>query len=489
MEKRNVDDRLSNLPNDILVNILDRLNVREAARTSVLSRRWIQLPATMSQLTITAQDFCRPRTSMSDDELRRINAAVAEATKSILARRDPGGCTIRLLSTTFFLRDDTPISVGRSVGNAMATHEIEKAEFTVLTENQSIDFPIEDKLNYGIQFVSFFNECPNAFAGLTRLHLENLRFSESDFVLNILGTCKQLKCLSFVSCDTEDWITLQVEHEQLSELSIFDCQFDEVELKWLPKLTRANFEYWINFAEPPLSFGHVPLLEVVSLSNIAVSSHKMVKLSTLLFETSVRDLRLGFRCEKIWVQPECWTRQLAYVFHQLRIVNLVEIPEGYDLTWTMFILEGAPFLEELYMTVMDHHCEMQMDKEKRREGLYSEKKGVEWKSTTSNFKHHSLTNLIMFCFQSDDHMVRHVRRVLEAAVNLKDVYLYDRVPCRKCVDVKSKRFPRTKKHRCLLKNRMTLCIMSLAVIHFLSPCRMRPDHSARTLQFSNSLCA
>jgi hypothetical protein len=309
MQKRNVDDRLSNLPNDILVNILDRLNVREAARTSVLSRRWIQLPATMSQLTITAQDFCRPRTSMSDDELRRINAAVAEATKSILARRDPGGCTIRLLSTTFFLRDDTPISVGRSVGNAMATHEIEKAEFTVLTENQSIDFPIEDKLNYGIQFVSFFNECPNAFAGLTRLHLENLRFSESDFVSNILGTCKQLNCLSFVNCDTEDWITLQVEHEQLSELTIFNCQFDEVELKWLPKLTRTNFEYWINFAEPPLSFGHVPLLEVVSLSNIAVSSHKMVKLSTLLFETSVRDLRLGFRCEKV-SRDDCFVMSL-----------------------------------------------------------------------------------------------------------------------------------------------------------------------------------
>jgi hypothetical protein len=228
-----------------------------------------------------------------------MNAAAAEVTKSMLTRRVPAEHTIRLLSTTFYLRDAVPISIGHAVGNAMATHKIEKAEFTVLTEKLSVEFPIDDMLNYGRQFVSFFNECPNAFAGLTRLHLENLRFSESDFVLNILGTCKQLKCLRFVNCDTEDWITLQVEHEQLSELSIFNCQFDEVELKWLPKLTRANFEYWINFAEPPLSFGHVPLLEVVSLSNIAVSSHKMVKLSTLLFETSVRDLRLGFRCEKV----------------------------------------------------------------------------------------------------------------------------------------------------------------------------------------------
>ncbi|KAM0870299.1 hypothetical protein ACQ4PT_040095 [Festuca glaucescens] len=158
MEKGNADDRLSNLPNDILVNILDRLNVRDAARTSVLSRRWIQLPAMLSRLTITAQNFRRPRTSMSDDELLRINAAVAEATKSILARRDPGGCTIRFLSTTFYLRDDTPISVGRTVGNAMATHEIEKAEFTVLTEKESLEFTIDDMLNYVRQFVSFFNE-------------------------------------------------------------------------------------------------------------------------------------------------------------------------------------------------------------------------------------------------------------------------------------------------------------------------------------------
>ncbi|KAK1679606.1 hypothetical protein QYE76_040454 [Lolium multiflorum] len=241
MEGDNGDDRISNLPNDILVNILDRLNVRDASRTSVLSRRWCQLPAMLSRLTISAQDFWHPRNSMSDDEFLRINAAVAEATKSILARRDPGGCTICLLSTTFYLRDDIPISVGHTVGNAMATHKIEKVEFTVLTQ-KAVECTVDDLLNYGTQFVSFFNECLNVFARLTRLHLENLRFAESDFASNILVT-------------------------------------------------------------------------------------------------------------------------------------------------------SAPSLEELYMTVMDHHCEMQMDKEKRREGLYSENKGVEWKSPNPNFKHHRLPAL------------------------------------------------------------------------------------------------
>jgi hypothetical protein len=131
------------------------------------------------------------------------------------------------------------------------------------------------------------------------------------------------------------------------------------------------------------------------------------------------------------------------------------------------------------MQVMDHHCAMQMDKEKRREALYSEKKGVEWKSTTSNFKHHSLTNLIMFCFQSDDHMVRHVRRVLEAAVNLKDVYLYDRLTCDDCKHLeplKPNTFPLSKKHRCSMRMVMTQGIESHARIRFLSCDGIRDDH-------------
>jgi hypothetical protein len=232
-----------------------------------------------------------------------------------------------------------------------------------------------DLVNYGTQCVSFFYECLNVFTGLTRLSLENLRFVESNFVTIILGTCKQLKHLGFLNCSTKSGITHQFEHAQLNELSMVKTRFGKIELKWLPRLTRTNFLFWRYCEELPLSFDHVPLLEVVSLENAGRSWHKMVKLSMLLSETSVRDLMLGFRCEKvsqkialflfhlfsthpimclflqIWVQPECLSKRMAYAFHRLRIVNLGHIPEGYDLTWTMFILEAAPSLEEFYMMV------------------------------------------------------------------------------------------------------------------------------------------
>ncbi|KAF7087196.1 hypothetical protein CFC21_090401 [Triticum aestivum] len=214
--KGNEDDRISKLPNDILLNILDRLDFRDVTRTSVLSRRWSQLPANLSRLKISALSFMPSQTSISDDELggtllrinavNAANAAVVKATKSMLAHRDPGGCTIRLLSTMFYLSGDAPISIGHTVGNAMATHRVEKAELVVLTEKKGQMCSIADLANYGTRFVSFFNECHNAFAGLTRLYLENLSFRESDFVSNILVTCKQLNYLGFFNCDTEDWI-------------------------------------------------------------------------------------------------------------------------------------------------------------------------------------------------------------------------------------------------------------------------------------------
>ncbi|XP_037446403.1 F-box/FBD/LRR-repeat protein At3g26920-like [Triticum dicoccoides] len=485
MQKGNPDDRISSLPNGILVNILDRLDVCAAARTSVLSRRWSQLPAMLSRLTISAWDLLpsENKTSFCNAELVRMaNTAVAKVTKSILARRDPGGWPIRLLSMTFYLIDDVPISVGHAVGNAMATCKVEKAEFTVLTEKGRLEFTIDDLVKYGARFVSFFNECMDTFAGLTCLYLANLRFAESDFVSNILVTCKRLKHLGFLNCDTENWIAFQIEHAELSELSIVNCRFDVVKLDWVPKLTWLVFEFWMSFKEPPLSFGYVPLLNVLSVSNVALSWHEMVEFSTFLHETSVRDLSLGFKCEKIWVQPECLTRWLASVFHQLRIVNLVDIPEGYDLTWTMFILEAAPSLEEFYMTVMDHPCDMQMDQEKRKTKSYSEHKGVEWESPASNFKHHRLTKLIIFCFQSEDYMVSHVRRVLKAAVNLGDVYLYDRLTCSKCRGVEPLnliRFPETSKHRCWVEKQIRRGIESLATIHFLTTAKIREDYVSR----------
>jgi hypothetical protein len=305
-KKGNRDDRLSTLPDDILVNILDRLNVPEAARTSILSKRWIRLSSELSHLIINAKDFVPEGLSnanVSVDDLVQMNAAAAQVTKSMLTRRVPGKHTISLLSTTFYLRDAVPISIGHAVGNAMATHKIEKAEFTVLTERDDVHCNDGHLISYGRQFMLFFDACPDAFGGLTHLRLENLRFGELD-ISNVLITCKRLQHLRLFNCDSGSSTVLHVEHPQISELSIVDCSFERVELNSLPKLTWMMFWCWKS--QDPLLLGHVPLLETVSITNHGLSWPKLVELSKFFGGASPRYLWLGFECEKVPLEkPFC----------------------------------------------------------------------------------------------------------------------------------------------------------------------------------------
>uniref|UniRef100_A0A453C430 FBD domain-containing protein n=1 Tax=Aegilops tauschii subsp. strangulata TaxID=200361 RepID=A0A453C430_AEGTS len=264
--------------------------------------------------------------------------------------------------------------------------------------------------------------------------LQDLRFGKSD-ICNVLLTCKQLKHLRMFNCNSGVWTTLQVEHLELD----------------------------------PLSVGDVPLLETVDLTNVCLSSHKMVKLSEFLGGTSVRNLRLGFESEKIWVQPEHLTRQLAAVFCQLTFVHMAEIPEGYDLSWSLFILEPAPNLKELYLTVWDHLCTMETDREKRRALSYSIRKGLRWESSASRFQHRSLETLVIFGFESKEYMLTHVRCVMEAAVNLKNVFLYNRLACEMCRDnPPPSSFPFAETKKLLVEKIITSGIDSAASIHFLS---------------------
>ncbi|KAF7088893.1 hypothetical protein CFC21_091962 [Triticum aestivum] len=454
-QEDNGDDRLSNLPEHILLTIIDRLDIREAARTSVLSGRWRHLPAMLSRLVINVWDFLDPF-NCNNDEIVRGSKAVVKVTKSILGRRDLSRNTIQFLCMTFILREDDPISIGHAVAHAMATQKVEIAEFTIFCDD-------DDLVIYGRRFMLFFDACPNAFGGLTRLNLENLRFGESD-IPNVLNTCKRLNHLRLFYCDSGSCTVLKVEHAQLSELAIVNCSFERVELNSFPKLIRIIFEGWISF-EDPLSFGDVLLLDTVSLTNVSLSWHKMIKLSKFLRRTpSVKRLKLGFNSEKIWVQPECLTERLAYVFHQLRFVNLSNMPEGYDLTWTLFILKAAPNLKELYMSVWDHLCEMKTDAKERKSLSYSENKGAEWESSAIAFQHQSLVTLAIFGFRARDYMMNYVRRVMETAVNLKAVFLYDRLTCDKCRSILS-RFPPKWKQDCVEKF-ITNGIKSSAIMQF-----------------------
>uniref|UniRef100_A0A453CJB6 F-box/LRR-repeat protein 15/At3g58940/PEG3-like LRR domain-containing protein n=1 Tax=Aegilops tauschii subsp. strangulata TaxID=200361 RepID=A0A453CJB6_AEGTS len=292
----------------------------------------------------------------------------------------------------------------------IATQKFGAAEFEVTTDKAYKICSPADFLHFGKQFNDFVGACPDAFAGLTRLWLRNMRFGEFD-IPNILSTCKLLESLRLSHCDSGIHSVLQVEHAQLAELEIDQGKFERVELICLPKLQR------------------------------------------------------------IWVLPEC-PKLLTPVLSKLQHVNLDHLPEGCDLAWTMFILEAAPSLKELCITLWDHWCIMTTDNEFRKKYGFCEKIDMKWKPYAPDFKHKNLAKLTIYGFQPDDNLLRYIRSVMEHAVNMAEISLHDRKVCVSCSDLDSEikdkfcpsRYPRTAEKR----KQTTEELGSLAMIHFRS---------------------
>ncbi|XP_048536953.1 uncharacterized protein LOC125515502 isoform X3 [Triticum urartu] len=373
-------DRLSELPADVLLNILERVGTLDVVRTCILSKQMQKLPAMLSQIVI----------DLSPRDLFQKSDVVADVTNKIL----------------------------------------------------------------------------NAFAGLTRLHLRNMRFGESD-IPNILSNCKRLESLSFFMCGVGIGSVLHVEHTQLVELVMSYCVFKTVDLSSLPKLQRMTFGDW-PCDENPLVLGFVPQLSKISLANPNFSG-KTHNLSKLLANApTVNDLFLEFRSEKIWVQPEC-PRVLAPVLARLRFVNLDHLPEECDISWTMFLLEAAPSVEDLCIIVWDHKCR------KKSHESYSKKTEVKWEASDPDFKHKNLARLTIYGFQSDGNFTRYVRRVIQAAVNIRKVSLHDRKACQLCAEkfphaeVRPSGYPRTSKEMDSSRKKMAAASAAACPdIHFCS---------------------
>jgi hypothetical protein len=86
VEEGDQDDWLSKLPDVILLNIAKRLDDAEAARTSILSRRWRQIPAMLSKICLTVGSFDPEydRSKLNCDDVVRANATVLDATRRTL---------------------------------------------------------------------------------------------------------------------------------------------------------------------------------------------------------------------------------------------------------------------------------------------------------------------------------------------------------------------------------------------------------------------
>ncbi len=113
----------------------------------------------------------------------------------------------------------------------------------------------------------------------------------------------------------------------------------------------------------------------------------------------------------------------------------------------------------------------------REEQGFCEKTNVEWESSAPDgFRHYNLTKLTIYGFQPNENFMGYIRHVMEAAVNLEDISLYDRKVLECCEDldpnikVAPSGYLETIQEQELLKKQITegLVMVSPHIIHFRS---------------------
>ncbi|XP_051226200.1 FBD-associated F-box protein At5g56370-like [Lolium perenne] len=414
-------DRISALPDDLLLGILERLDLREAVRAGAVSTRWWHLPHQLPRLHLNVGDF-------QGATLLEISDAFVGATRRLLSERKCDCKTRRAVKTlglTFYLSNSHLSSIGHAVEDTVSRGQTERFEFELIRPSPDLIQAVS-RTESGKHFMSFSRDCPVAFRWLTGLSLTSLKFRDYDFP-SLIGACDKLKSLSLRSCGLvprSAALKIDAPNSAITELEFIRCKFSQIDLVSVPKLTQLRCHRWRS-KNPPLRFGYVPELQKVRIACRARTWQPPFALSAC-FSMNTRNLsklHLNFGCQMIWIRPEQHPKQLTAIFSNLTDMTFWNIFPECDLSWTLFILEAAPALQKLILNRTRHSCGGTSKDS-------AQKTNVVWEPS-KDLKHLELKLLVMIGFEEEDKVTNYIRIVMERAVGLKRITLGSHT-CKEC---------------------------------------------------------
>ncbi|CAL4967508.1 unnamed protein product [Urochloa decumbens] len=466
-------DKISGLPDDVLLDILGRLvtagDARAVARTSTLSRRWRSLPwPDIHTVFLDVGNFLRsdgdeppPRQHARRRKRRRpvwkqnqhdataaLTGALARFLAAPASRRVVGTLRLRLILT----RRGYVRRIGELVGAAAATGAVRGVELELAAETEARAAPC-----YGERFGQFRRDCPGAFRSLTKLTLRGLWFHDMAELNGLVRGCDALAFLSLTSCGVafpkpslppamdgggeatrRPALTIDAPWSRVQVLLCDLCHFGGVELVQAPALAGLRYRADVleGFDSAAISIGCAPSLKCLYISqHQGEESSVRLKLTELLANVGgqLERLILAFQNGKIWLQPGC-SKQLRAALRGLKYLNLTNISPGCDLSWATFLLEAAPFLEILAIDICNHICLNTWHQKGDEDASL-----VAWEQPSSDFRHHHLKQLY---FKRAFHVEKDLlfaRLVMGLAVNLQAVTLgVKSLQCPGCIDAQRK---------------------------------------------------
>ncbi|XBI83201.1 hypothetical protein VPH35_091732 [Triticum aestivum] len=468
------EDRLGALPDDVLRFVIRRLDTRSALATAALSKRWALLLRELPALEFKVRNVLPERyRRYFRRRIRALNRrAYIELKKDdlVLGRYERRAMRSLADSLGGFLDADDGAEPGRHVHRVnleiFPTHNrgtlasqrslqairwgVEDLEIVVLNSDgrhraPSYSFPhryLDIHLpNYGagvkLKRLKLTNCAPHvfrldsnpspapahAFNALTMLVLQDMpRSTRGRIYQSVIRACPALEVLHLRSCGCEcdgRSFTIDAPGSRITELflELTSHTLRMIYLRALPRLERLA----CMGAPLELKFGSVPRLARLSLTHDedadAITSEfvlhgvrKMHPLSRFLSGlTSLEELVLRFTGPDMWI-----LRSLGDMppLSKLKRLLVADMPSSWDITWTRYILEAAPFLEIMHIHV---------DDDDSCTGVVTGKL-IRW-APSPKFKRSRLGEVVVGGFEGTPRQVHFVRFLTSVCTALRDVVL------------------------------------------------------------------
>ncbi|XP_061371736.1 F-box protein At1g60400-like isoform X2 [Gastrolobium bilobum] len=208
-QSENNEDRLSDLPDCVLIHLMSFVPTKDAVRTCVLSRRWKNLWKRLPTLILHSSHF-------------GLKALFNKFVPKVLSFRDD---SVPVHHFDFYANWRVPPQLVKSFLSYVLSHNVQRLKLAV---NCNIYLPpglffCQTLTSLDLSVFNRFNSFPTSLnlPALTSLRLYNFVFGDSE-LLEPFSSCTKLMTLVIHNCDVMDTQTLCISNATLVNLTVHD---------------------------------------------------------------------------------------------------------------------------------------------------------------------------------------------------------------------------------------------------------------------------
>ncbi|CAM0879594.1 unnamed protein product [Alopecurus aequalis] len=451
-------DRISALPDDLLLAVLQRLDTRTALGTAVLSKRWVRLPGELPSLDFRVGDILPPRyhrwvllrgrlykgthvqykLGVLKDVLlpnikryeRRAMRALTGSLNRLLDADEARARRRRVsrLRLEFFVTSTTGC-INRLIAKAIDAWGVEDLEavakptFPIHPHRAVHAFPVHGlcKEPCASRLKSIkLGGCAlpplHDYTTLTKLVLQDIPDSPAAAYVGLFTSCPQLQTLHLHNCrcsrDGGLDVVVDAPMSLITELVVDKC-FSRMWLRALPSLERlASLDSKVIFESasfPCLTHWNLAYDLGTRIQGFPQYFAKRLQLDHFLGRTAdITDLIIRFTGPDRWIVPSSSTLS-SPLLPNLRRLLVAQVPPSWDVSWICLLLHTAPSLESIHIHVAAP-CEDEPGEE------------ISWQP--SKFRHHSLKEFVMAGFNGTERQIHFVRFVVGMCTALCHVAMF-----------------------------------------------------------------